>query len=205
MTLATTIALFGAMVVLAITPGPGIVVVVAQTLSASLRHGLTTIIGVVVGDFVYVAFVLLGLAAITATVDSALTYLNVFGGCYLIYLGLSSLRDLGGKVSSNEHAEPSHLTSFFIGLLTTLGNPKVIFFYLSFLPAFLDLGTLSITDVLILLGCIALAVGGVMFGYAYIAYRGAAAATSEQTPSWTRYCSSILLIGSGVYLLLRLV
>ena len=61
MTIAAAIALFTSMVVLALIPGPGVLVVTARSASAGLRHGLSTTVGIVVGDFVFITLALLGL------------------------------------------------------------------------------------------------------------------------------------------------
>lgn len=42
-----------------------------------------------------------------------------------------------------------HITNFLGGLSITLGNPKVILFYLGFLSTFVALETLSIVDIVL--------------------------------------------------------
>jgi threonine/homoserine/homoserine lactone efflux protein len=59
MTLTSSITLLGSMIVLALIPGPGILVVVGRTLSAGLRQGISTVSGIVVGDFVFITLALL--------------------------------------------------------------------------------------------------------------------------------------------------
>jgi threonine/homoserine/homoserine lactone efflux protein len=203
MTFTTILALFGALVVLAITPGPGILVVVARTLSANLRHGCVTIAGVVLGDFVYISFVLLGLAALSNVMGTMFELINYLGAAYLVWLGASMLKSKTEKTPTEVAQTNSYIASFAAGLVITLGNPKVIFFYLSFLPAFLDLNALSIQDVVILLICVTLAVGGVMFGYAYTAHKARDTFRPSQQSVLVRYSAAALLIGCGIYIALR--
>jgi threonine/homoserine/homoserine lactone efflux protein len=65
MTLTSSITLLGSMIFLALMPGPGILAVVGRTLAAGLRQGISTVAGIVAGDFVFITLALLGLAALS--------------------------------------------------------------------------------------------------------------------------------------------
>jgi threonine/homoserine/homoserine lactone efflux protein len=187
------------MVVLALIPGPGILAVVARTLAAGLRHGASTVAGVVAGDFVFITLALLGLAALSELMGGFFAAIKYLGAVYLIWLGISIALAKSSGMQVRPICEPSHLASFAAGLLTTLGNPKAILFYLSFFPAFVDLSQVSALDVSIMYAIATIAVGGVMYGYAYAAYKANRSFRMSQSGPFLRYGSGALLVGSGVF------
>ena len=89
MTLSTSIALFISMVVLALLPGPGILVVMARSVSAGLRHGVSATVGIVAGDFVFITLALLGLATLSSVLGELFIFIKYIGAAYLIWLGVS--------------------------------------------------------------------------------------------------------------------
>lgn len=199
MTLASSLALFGSMVILALLPGPGILAVVARTLASGLRHGASTVAGVVAGDFVFITLALLGLAALSELTGGFFAVVKYLGAAYLIWLGISVALGKNAGTPVRPIREASHLASFAAGLLTTLGNPKAILFYLSFFPAFMDLSTVSVLDATIIFAIATMAVGGVMYGYAYAAHRASRSFRLSKSGPFLRYGSGALLLGSGVF------
>ena len=169
MNISTSLALFGSMVVLALIPGPGVLVVTGRTMSGGIYHGIVTTVGIVAGDYVFITFTLLGLVALSELMGSFFVIIKYIGGVYLIFIGVSLFRSKVDDVCHiSKISKLSYSSSFVMGLFTTLGNPKAILFYLSFLPAFLNLSQVSILDIVLLYSIATIAVGGVMFGYAYV-------------------------------------
>lgn len=199
MTFTSSLALFGSMVILALIPGPGILAVVARTLAAGLRHGVSTVAGIVVGDFVFITLALLGLAALSELMGGFFAVIKYLGAIYLIWLGISVAFAKSSGMQVRPICEPSHLASFAAGLLTTLGNPKAILFYLSFFPAFMDLSEVPALDATIIYAIATIAVGGVMYGYAYAAHKANGSFRMSQSRPFLRYGSGALLVGSGVF------
>ena len=91
MTFASSISLFIAMFILAVIPGPGILIVVARSINAGFRHGISTSLGIVAGDFVYITLAIFGLTTLSASLGYFFIYVKYFGAAYLIFLGLSLL------------------------------------------------------------------------------------------------------------------
>jgi len=207
MTLASSFALFFAMLVLAVIPGPGIMAVLARTGAAGFGHGASTTAGIVVGDFVFITIAVLGLAALSSWVGELFVVVKYCGAAYLIWLGISVLLS-SRKAKGTEQQMPviktaNHFASFLVGLVITLGNPKAILFYLSFLPAFMDLAALTFLDMLILYFIATLAVGGVMLGYAFMAHLARRKLQSVNSPACLRQGSSVMLIACGLYVAVR--
>ena len=64
MTLTSSLALFTAMIALALFPGPGVLVVISRTISLGFKQGLVTVIGILVGDFIFILLAIFGLSAL---------------------------------------------------------------------------------------------------------------------------------------------
>lgn len=211
MTLVTALTLFTAMVVLAMLPGPGILVVVARSLSGGFKHGVATSIGIVAGDYVFIILSVFGLASLAQTIGDLFVFVRYAGAIYLIYLGVSLLAsntqsssaELEGNLESPVRHTMRYSMDFVAGLLTTLSNPKAILFYLSFFPAFLDLSTMHYDDLLLILLITTFAVGGVMVAYSYVSVKAQFLLADKKRGRWINRVSSGLLVGSGLFLMLR--
>nr|WP_010133743.1 LysE family translocator [Microbulbifer agarilyticus] len=203
MTLINTLALFGAMVVLAAIPGPGIFAVMARSASGGMLHGLVTTIGIVFGDYVFIALCLSGLAYIADVMGSAFVVLKYVGAAYLIWLGLSLLRARGSSEVNAAPKKSSLASSWLLGLTTTLGNPKAILFYLSFFPAFLPITEITVMDTITIFVVVTLAVGGVMLTYAWATLRAQAMLQNRAQSRLLNYVGGATLIGSGIWMAAR--
>jgi len=154
-------------VILAAVPSVSVLAVSARSASFGFVHGAFTALGVVVGDLCFIVLALFGLALLVEAMGNLFFLVKYLGGAYLIWMGVAMWRS---RAPASGHSKVSSLrSSFTSGLLITLGDQKAVFFYLGFLPAFLDLTALSYLDVGIVSTITILAVGGVKFAIAYVA------------------------------------
>ncbi len=132
----TFAAFFSASVLLAITPGPGILYVLTRSLAGGKREGILSSLGTLVGGFLHVLAAGLGLSAILATSAVAYRGIRWIGAAYLVYLGIRMFRarDDGGEAP----AEAPKGNPFIQGIFTEVLNPKTALFFLSFIPQFVD-------------------------------------------------------------------
>jgi threonine/homoserine/homoserine lactone efflux protein len=123
----------GAAIILAITPGPGILYVLARTISGGKSDGLVSTLGTAVGGLAHVLFAAAGLSALLATSAEAFLLVKYGGTAYLVYLGARRL--MGAQVQSEQLAvQPSGTKRTFLeGMLTEALNVKTAFFFLAFL------------------------------------------------------------------------
>ena len=191
------------MLVLALIPGPGVLIVTARSTTAGFRHGISTSIGVVAADFVFITFALLGLTALSSALGELFIVFKYIGAAYLIWLGLSLMISKSNRDSAKKIAEPKHGASFAAGFITTLSNPKAILFYLSFFPAFLDLASVTVFDAVLLYLITTVAIGGVMLGYAFLAHKAKSMYSVSNSSRVLKKGSGVLLIGSGLYVAAR--
>jgi len=105
------------------------------------------------------------------------------------------------KSDNTDSKSHSGKYSFLGGLSITLGNPKVILFYLGFLPTFVDLNMLSSIDVAVVAFVVSLVLGSVMLFYAFTASRARQLFKSESAQNKMNKTAGSVMIGTGVILL----
>jgi threonine/homoserine/homoserine lactone efflux protein len=195
------------MVVLALIPGPGVLVVIARSLDSGFRQGLATAMGILIGDFIFISLAIFGLAALSEMLGSFFVVIKYTGAIYLIYLGfnlITSKSSVTEKVTETESKKPvKHSANFLMGLITTLSNPKAILFYFSFFPAFLDLETITLPHIALLFIIAIFSVGLVMAGYAYVAAKTRSSFAASPKTQYMKFGSGALLMGGGVFVALR--
>lgn len=120
----------------AASPGPDFVLVSQQTLSNGKQAGFMVSIGIALGLSVHILYSALGLAAVIANSTTALWAIKIIGGCYLIYLGIQSLRSKPvGKVDKvikqKMLKKYSNLTAIAKGFLCNALNPKAPIYFVA--------------------------------------------------------------------------
>ncbi|NUA31531.1 LysE family translocator [Cupriavidus basilensis] len=125
---------------LAVTPGPAVIYIVARTLSLGRLAGLASVMAVVLGNLVNVLAAALGLAALFAVSSLAFAVMKYAGAAYLVYLGLRALR---ARPAAAAQAAPAAGGAglrrvFRDGFVVALFNPKTTLFFAAFLPQFMD-------------------------------------------------------------------
>ncbi|WP_274425989.1 LysE family translocator [Chelativorans sp. YIM 93263] len=139
--------------VLAITPGPDMTLFVGRALSQGKVAGFACMFGAMTGILVHTLLVALGLSALIVASPEAFLALKIFGAGYLIWLAWQAIRH--GSAFSPE-ATASKRNSFFKNWLTGLGinllNPKIVLFFMTFLPQFVSPGDPHASAKLLFLG-----------------------------------------------------
>lgn len=138
-----TLLLFSATVLpLVCTPGPDILFIASQAMSAGTRAGLRATAGVLSGYCVHSFLVALGLAAVVAASPLLFEAIRWAGITYLVYLAAKLIRAAlrpGALVVPSEHVANAHVANqLYKGFLTSLLNPKGMMVYVAILPQFMD-------------------------------------------------------------------
>ena len=128
-----------ASVILAITPGPDMTLFVSRTLSQGRAAGFASMAGALSGTLVHTTLVVVGISALIVASPSAFFGLKIFGAGYLVFLAYQAIR-YGSAFSPVKRSGPqlSLLRSWTTGLGVNLLNPKVILFFMTFLPQFVS-------------------------------------------------------------------
>src|ERR1044071_1740889 len=127
-----------ASLLLAATPGPGMLYVLSRTLAGGKREGILSSLGTFCCGLFHVVAASAGLSVVLATSALAFSVVKYAGAGYLIYLGLKMV--LGAKRDlASEDVAPSPKGSAFVqGMFTEILNPKTALFFLSFIPQFVS-------------------------------------------------------------------
>jgi threonine/homoserine/homoserine lactone efflux protein len=134
-----------AAVLIILLPGPDTLVTIRSIVRGGRGRGLATTCGILVGLTIWISAAALGLAAVLRASEVGYAVLRILGACYLLWLGLQSLRSLRRPAGVVAPAEPPARrgllgTGFMAGLTTNLLNPKVGVFFVTFLPGFVPAG-----------------------------------------------------------------
>jgi threonine/homoserine/homoserine lactone efflux protein len=141
---ATFIQFLIATMIVAITPGPDMTLFVGRTLSEGRGAGLACMFGALTGCAIHTALVALGLSALILASPQAFWLLKLFGAGYLIWLAFVALRHgsafqpaVAGGVAGGGRRH-TLLQNWLTGIGINLLNPKVILFFMTFLPQFVS-------------------------------------------------------------------
>ncbi|MFA0496253.1 LysE family translocator [Vibrio sp. 10N.222.54.B11] len=204
MSLESAITFFIAMFVFGITPGPGVFAILARAMVQGWRKCVTLSLGMICSDLIYLALACFGLATIAENWSIAFEVIRYVGAAYLIYLGYKMFKSLpevqGSAELAVKQSQKSELASFAQGFLISASNPKVILFYISFLPTFIDLTVLRSQDIVLVS---ALASVALMSGLMLIAVGAGRMAGLLKTPRAHKRLNQSaggIMIAAGSYL-----
>ena len=144
MDLETFISLSIAAFIFGISPGPGTLAALSVSTSQGLKSGLILGAGEAVGDVVYLSIAILSLGYLANYLEPVMIFVRWIGAGYLIFLGITQFRLKNLEFESKSHRSKSLIKYLFLGFLIGGTNPKVIIFYLSFIPLFLDLSNINL-------------------------------------------------------------
>ena len=128
-----------AALVLIITPGPDMAFFLGQTLTAGRARGFAAMAGVSAGLVVHSLLAAFGLSALLAASATAFGVLKIAGAAYLVWLAVVTLRHGAALKLKPDCGEQQPLARVFLtGLGINLLNPKIVVFFLTFLPQFVS-------------------------------------------------------------------
>ena len=139
--------------VLFITPGPDMSLFLAKTFAGGRRTGMAAMLGAMAGCCVHTLLAALGLSALLAASATAFTILKIVGAVYLLWLAVDAVRR-GSALNLKDRgpAEVSAWRTFLLGVGINLTNPKVVLFFVTFLPQFVDAADPHASEKLVFLG-----------------------------------------------------
>jgi threonine/homoserine/homoserine lactone efflux protein len=138
---------------LAAVPGPDNIFVLTQSALHGRKAGIVITMGLCTGLLVHTLLVALGVAAILQASTLAFSALKAIGAVYLLYLALLAIRTIPIEPGNDEIEAVSHSDLYSRGIIMNLTNPKVVVFFLAFLPQFTNSEYgLAITLQIIVLG-----------------------------------------------------
>lgn len=192
-----------AVIVIAASPGPAIVLILQRAGAHGFRAAIPTVLGLEAGLFIWAVAAGTGMAALVAASETAFLLLRIAGAIFLVYLGVKAIRS-GWRLRGRDDAQPlpridppkGH-RAFAEGLIVQLANPKAAVFLFAFYPQFVPAeGPVLLATVT--LGAIQVSLETVLYlGLAAIV--GSASAWFSRTSVRRRldYVSGVVLIALG--------
>lgn len=187
-----------------LAPGPDNLMVLSLGMARGRRAGMAFGAGCAIGCLNHTLLAALGVSALIAASEAAFTALRWIGGGYLIWLGWQALRSRGASLGAVGAPEPPRKL-FLKGLLVNAINPKVVLFFLAFLPQFVDHQRAAVGWQIAQLGLLFTLQALLVFGaIGYFAGRfGEGLARRPAIGQWLDRIAGLVFIGLGLRLLAK--
>lgn len=189
-----------AIFLLAITPGPGVFAIISISLNSNMKNAFFMILGLVLGDIIFLLLAIFSLSSIQSILGEMFILIKYIGGLYLFYIAYKIFTS-SSKINLNHNQNINLSKSFISGLLITLSNPKVILFYISFLPTFINLENLLLSDILIILTLVIILLSIVMGVYANSARKAKESFKDEKYIKKINFFAALAMSIAGSYLI----
>jgi threonine/homoserine/homoserine lactone efflux protein len=142
-----------ATLVIALTPGPDMTLFVGRAISHGRTAGFAAMFGAMTGIMVHTTLVALGLSALIVAAPQAFMALKIGGALYLLWLAYQAIRYGSAFKPQTDTAAAVPLSRHYMtGILINLLNPKIILFFMTFLPQFVSASDPHAPGKLIFLG-----------------------------------------------------
>ena len=200
---ATLVLFISTSIILIIIPGPDLVFTITQGMTNGRRAGITTAMGLSLGNIVHTLAAALGLSLIIKSSVVAFTIFKSLGAIYLFYLAFKAIKHRKELININSPKNNDSKGLFLRGLLMNILNPKVAIFYLTFLPQFVNYKSANVPLQMCILGLIFIILTAIVFsllGY----FSGIFRDRLLKKPRFSEYMNitaAVIFIGLGVKLI----
>jgi threonine/homoserine/homoserine lactone efflux protein len=142
-----------ASILLFITPGPDMSLFLARTMTNGRQAGIASVMGANVGCVLHTFLAAFGVSALIAASETGFLVLKIVGAGYLLWLAVDAIRNGSSlNVRVGEQKKVSSLSSFLMGVTVNLMNPKVVLFFITFMPQFVVASDPHVRGKLLFLG-----------------------------------------------------
>lgn len=132
-------AFVAAAIVLALTPGPDMTLFLSRAINRGRTAGMVSLAGALLGGLVHTLAAAIGVSALIVASQTGFLILKIVGAGYLAWLAIDAIRNGSALNLKPASAKPSSLTSVFMtGIGVNLLNPKIVLFFMTFLPQFVS-------------------------------------------------------------------
>jgi threonine/homoserine/homoserine lactone efflux protein len=204
MDIASLIIFSSALFLAAASPGPGLAAITARVLGRGAKAAIPFTAGVAIGDVVWLTLAVCGLAVLAQTFHVVFLVVKWIGIAYLLYLAWKLwTAPVSAQEIAAEARQERQMTLFLAGLAVTMGNPKVMVFYLALLPTILDLNNISLLAYGELV-VVTLTILAVVFGlYIGLAARARLMFTSPEAMRLVNRTSATAMTGAAAWVASR--
>lgn len=188
----------------AASPGPGIAAIVARVLGRGTKGAVAFTAGIAIGDVVWLTFAIVGLAALAQAFHEIFLVIKWAGIAYLLFIAYKLwtapvvARDIEAEFTAEN---PVRL--FLGGLAVTMGNPKVMVFYLALLPTILDLTRITMLGYAELVVTVLVVLTLVLGAYVVLAARARRLFTSARAIRTLNRTTGTIMAGAAAAIAAR--
>lgn len=197
-------AFLGAAMLITLSPGPDNLMVLSLGVARGRRHGMAFGLGCAMGCLSHTLLAAVGVSALLAASVTAFTALKIVGGLYLIWLGSQALRSRGSAPQAAAQGPQATARALFVkGLLVNAINPKVVLFFLAFLPQFIVPANGAIAWQTLQLGLLFTLQAALLFGLLgyFSGYAGQWLMTTPRRAMWLDRIAGTIFVGLGLRLI----
>lgn len=187
-----------ALLIAAGSPGPSIAALVARVLTNGFRDVLPFLAAMWIGEAIWLTVAVTGLAVVANSFAALFVVMKFAGVGYLLFLAWRMWSGSSRRVSNQDPVDRRPWRMFATGMMITLGNPKIMVFYLALVPAMIDLrrldflawGELALTMLVVLIL--------VDLGWALFAARARRLLTNHRAVRVANRISACVMAGAAV-------
>ncbi len=144
-----------AAVLITLAPGPDNLYLLAKSLADGAKSGIALALGLASGIVFHTSLVIVGVAALVQNSPPLFAALKYLGAAYLLYLAFGAVKETGGiRLVAAAERRTELLALYKRGVMMNVLNPKVLLFFLAFLPQFVDANTEHVAFDIALLGAV---------------------------------------------------
>jgi threonine/homoserine/homoserine lactone efflux protein len=182
------------------TPGPGIAALLARALSRGSRGLPAFIAGYVIGDLVWLTLAVSGMAMLARSAQPVFAAIKYLGAVYLLYLAWRMWTSPAIPIRETPETAADESTGrLFAGTFAlTMGNPKVMVFFLALLPTVIDLRGIRPLQYAEIAAAICIILTSVLTAYALAALRARRLFSNARAVRWLNRSTGTVMAGAAV-------
>lgn len=187
-----------------IIPGPGVAALVGRALGSGFQKSLPMLMGIILGDIVYLTFAVAGLALIAKTFAGVFVIVKIGGACYLLYLAYQFWVHGIKPTNVNKGAgKREGIATFLAGFAVTMANPKTIIFYIALLPSVINIASVTLDAYFALAAITAVVLFMVLSPYILLASKARETFKNEKSLKIMGRSAATILTGTAGWILAR--
>lgn len=192
-----------ALIVTAGSPGPSVAALVARVLTNGVRDVLPFLVAMWFGEALWLTCAVTGLAVVARTFEAVFVVVKFAGVAYLLFLAWK-MWFAPAQVREGTLPSPrSPIRMFTTGLTITLGNPKIMIFYLALLPTIVDLSHVSLHAWIELVATMLVVLATTDSVWVLVAARARKLLTSRRAVKISNRASATMMAGAAVVIATR--
>ncbi len=186
-----------ALIVAAGSPGPSIAAMVARVLTSGLKDVLPFLAAMWIGEAVWLTLAVAGMAALADRLGQLFVLLRYAGAAYLVYLAIR-MWFAPHEIEDRQPSGPQRPWKMFgAGLAVTLGNPKIMVFYLALLPTIVDIAHVGMAGWVELSATMLLVLIAVDLAWALLAARARRLLASRRAVRIANRTGAVVMAGAA--------